>query len=179
MSNNLVEASGWKQLSFKTGVFVLVDGHALAFRHYFALPIQNFTTTHGETTNATYGFTRNMMDILNAGPDYVAVVFDKGLSGRDKIYPAYKRNRPKGGDTLSLQLHRIKELLKAFNIPIIERAGIEADDVIGSVARKIARNGTYVRIVTCDHDLIQLVSHDIEVVLPTGTYTLEKTRRDY
>lgn len=179
MTNNLVEASGWKQLSFNTGVFVLVDGHALAFRHFFALPIQNFTTRRGEPTNATYGFTRNIMDILKSSPEYVAVVFDRGLSGRDKVYPHYKGNRPRGGDSLSLQLDRIRELLYTFKIPVVERPGIEGDDVIGSVARKIARHGTHVRIVTCDHDLIQLVTHDIQVELPKGIYTLEKARQEY
>src|SRR5215813_10235706 len=160
MTNNFVAPSSWKQLSFNTGTFVLIDGHALAFRHYFALPTENFTTQLGEPTNAVYGFTRNIMDILNNRPDYVAVVFDRGWSGREKIYPDYKRNRPKGGNTLAIQLDRIKELLKAFNIPVIERKGIEGDDVIGSIARKIARNGTRVRIITYDHDLIQLVDHD-------------------
>src|SRR5260221_5766434 len=128
MSNNHVEASGWKQLSFNTGVFVLVDGHAVSFRHYFALPVENFTTQRGEPTNAIYGFTRSMMDILKTGPNYVAVVFDQGLSGRDKLYPHYKGNRPRGGRSLSIQLDRIKELLSAFKIPVIQRPGIEGDD---------------------------------------------------
>ena len=179
MSNNFVEASGWKQLSFNTGEFVLIDGHALAFRHYFALPPEKFTTQRGEITNAIYGFARNIMDILKTSPTYVAVVFDRGLSGRDKLYPKYKGNRPKGGNTLAIQIDRIKELLKAFHIPVIERKGIEGDDVIGSIARKIVRNGTRVRIVTCDHDLIQLVDQDISVELPTGVYTLDKARKDY
>ena len=76
--------------------FVLIDGHALAYRQYFALPVNSFTTRAGEPTNAVYGFARTLLDILQqTRPEYIAVSFDQGLSGRDVLYPEYKGTREK------------------------------------------------------------------------------------
>src|SRR5437660_8412275 len=111
---------------------ILIDGHALAYRQYFALPIDKFTTVSGEPTNATYGFSRTLLDILLATPppDYIAVTFDQGVSGRTDLYPDYKGTRDRMDEDMAVQVNRIREIVQAFNIPILEKEGFEADDVI-------------------------------------------------
>ncbi len=145
---------------------VLIDGHALAYRMFFALPVQGFQTKTGEPTNAVYGFARTLLDILQERPDYLAVTFDQGLSGRGERYPDYKGTREKMPDDLRIQLDRIRELVTAFNIPILELDGYEADDVIGSVAPQAEAQGVDVRIITGDRDMLQLLSEHTTVQLP-------------
>lgn len=145
---------------------VLIDGHALAYRMFFALPAQGFQTKAGEPTNAVYGFARTLLDLLDERPDYLAVSFDQGLSGRGDLYPDYKGTREKMPDDLRLQLRRIRELVAAFNVPILELDGYEADDVIGSVAPQAEAQGVDVRIITGDRDLLQLLSERTTVQLP-------------
>ncbi len=145
---------------------VLIDGHALAYRMFFALPVQSFHTREGEPTNAVYGFARALLDLLDEKPDYIAVVFDQGLSGRAEKYADYKGTREKMPDDLRIQLDRIRELVQAFNIPIIEQDGYEADDVIGTIARQAEAQGVDVRIITGDRDLLQLLSEHTRVQLP-------------
>jgi len=148
---------------------VLIDGHALAYRQYHALPVDKFTTQHGEPTNATFGFARKLLDILAESPDYLAVSFDQGLSGRDQVYPEYKGTRSKMNGDMFVQMDRIRELVQAFNIPILERDGLEADDVIGSAALQAEALGVLIHILTGDRDLLQLVSEHTEVELPGKT----------
>ncbi|MCZ7541628.1 MAG: hypothetical protein M5U29_17285 [Anaerolineae bacterium] len=145
---------------------VLIDGHALAYRMFFALPAQGFQTKAGEPTNAVYGFARTLLDLLDERPAYLAVSFDQGLSGRGDLYPDYKGTREKMPDDLRLQLSRIRELVAAFNVPILELEGYEADDVIGSVAPQAEAQGVDVRIITGDRDLLQLLSERTTVQLP-------------
>lgn len=145
---------------------VLIDGHALAYRMFFALPVQGFQTKTGEPTNAVYGFARTLLDILDERPDYLAVTFDQGLSGRGERYPDYKGTRDKMPDDLRIQLDRIRELVTAFNIPILELDGYEADDVIGSIAPQAEAQGVDVRIITGDRDMLQLLSDHTTVQLP-------------
>jgi DNA polymerase-1 len=145
---------------------VLIDGHALAYRMFFALPVQGFQTKTGEPTNAVYGFARTLLDILEERPDYLAVTFDQGLSGRGERYPDYKGTRDKMPDDLRIQLDRIRELVTAFNIPILELDGYEADDVIGSIAPQAEAQGVDVRIITGDRDMLQLLSDHTTVQLP-------------
>lgn len=147
--------------------FVLIDGHALAYRQYFALPINSFTTRAGEPTNAVYGFARTLLDMLQqTRPEYIAVSFDQGLSGRDVLYPEYKGTREKMPAELSSQLDRIVELVQAFNMPVLSKEGYEADDVIGTVVGSIEAQGVDVRIVTGDRDILQLLTDHITVQLP-------------
>jgi DNA polymerase-1 len=150
---------------------ILIDGHALAYRQYFALPIDKFTTARGEPTNATYGFARTLLDILQANPppDYLAVTFDQGVSGRNDLYPDYKGTRDKMHEELAVQVNRIRELVQAFNIPILEQDGFEADDVIGSAAKQAIPMGVDVHIITGDRDLLQLVNEHTVVQLPGKT----------
>ena len=124
----------------------LIDGHALAYRMYFALTAggssQRWQTSTGEPTAGTYGFARELLRILELEkPDYLAVAFDTGKTFRDDIFPAYKGTRAKMPDDLRPQLDRIRQVVDAFNIPRLEMEGFEADDVLGSVANWAARQG--------------------------------------
>ncbi len=163
---------------------VLVDGHALAYRMFFALP-QTMTTRSGELVNATMGFTRTLLDILDMDPEYLAITFDQGLSGRETVYPAYKGTRDKMDDGLRAQLGRIRELIKAFNVPILEMDGYEADDVLGTVAPQAEDAGVKVRIITGDRDLLQLITEHTVVQLPGKSqgdaqlYSLDRFRDEY
>ena len=147
-------------------LLVLVDGHAVAYRAYFALKSPNFVTSKGEPTNATYGFTRVILNILDESPDYFAISFDAGLSGREKTYEDYKAQREDMPDDLRVQIGRIKELVEAFNIPVLLLDGYEADDVMGTVARQAEEQGCRIRIVTGDRDILQLVTEHTHVQLP-------------
>ncbi len=147
--------------------FVIIDGHALAYRQYFALPVQAFRTRAGEPTNATYGFTRTLLDILqHDAPEYLAVSLDRGLSGRDELYGEYKGTREKMPDDLRPQIERIEEVVQAFNIPVLALEGYEADDVIGTVVRLLADENVAVHIITGDRDILQLLSDKVSVQLP-------------
>ena len=149
----------------------LIDGHALAYRMYFALTAggggsQRWQTSKGEPTAGTYGFARELMRILEQEkPDYIAVAFDTGKTFRDQIFPAYKGTRAKMPDELTPQIGRIRQLVDVFNIPRLEMEGYEADDVLGSIARTAAEQGLGVKIITGDRDLLQLVNEHTTVYL--------------
>src|SRR5512142_2414661 len=148
----------------------LIDGHALAYRMYFALTAggssTRWQTSKGEPTAGTYGFARELLRIIEQEkPDYIAVAFDTGKTFRDKIFPAYKGTRAKMPDDLSPQIKRIREIVDAFNIPRLEMEGYEADDVLGSIARVVAEQGLGVKIITGDRDLLQLVNERTTVYL--------------
>jgi DNA polymerase I len=141
----------------------LIDGHALAYRMYFALTAggssQRWQTSKGEPTAGIYGFARELLRIFEQEkPDYLAVAFDTGKTFRDAIYPAYKATRAKMPDDLRPQIERIRQLVDTFNIPRLEMEGFEADDVLGSAAAWAARQGLGVKIITGDRDLLQLVN---------------------
>jgi DNA polymerase-1 len=146
----------------------MIDGHALAYRMFYALPLEAFTTEDGESTNATYGFSRTLLDILlaNNPPQYLAVSFDLGLTFRDKLFEEYKGTREKMPDELRTQIDRIKEVVGTLNIPILELEGYEADDVLGTVARQAKEHQVPVHIITGDRDLLQLVDENTRVELP-------------
>src|SRR5687767_6958316 len=123
-------------------ILYLIDGHALAYRQFHALPEAGFSTKSGEITNAVYGFTRVLMDILlDKQPKYLAVTFDRGLSGRELYYPDYKGTREKMPESLGKQIERIHEVVAAFNIPILAIDDCEADDVIGTIAEQAEAQG--------------------------------------
>ena len=148
----------------------LIDGHALAYRMYFALTAgggsARWQTSRGEPTAGTYGFARELLRVIEQEkPDYIAVAFDTGKTFRDKIFPAYKGTRAKMPDDLSPQIGRIRAMIDAFNIPRLEMEGFEADDVLGSIARTAAQQGLGVKIITGDRDLLQLVNERTTVYL--------------
>jgi DNA polymerase-1 len=150
----------------------LIDGHALAYRAFFALTRGSsgttaFTTSSGEPTAGVYGFTSVLLRILEQeNPDYLAVAFDTGKTFRDELFEAYKGTREKMPDELRTQIERIRQLVDAFNIPRLEMENYEADDVLGSVARQAVAKGLGVKIFTGDRDLLQLVDERIIVNLP-------------
>ncbi|NWG15351.1 MAG: DNA polymerase I [Chloroflexi bacterium] len=147
-------------------MFYLIDGHAVAYRHFFALQTTGFSTSSGEPTNATFGFARALLDIFQKDkPDYIAVSFDRGLSGRDDLFPDYKGTREKMPDDLAHQLMRIEQLVQAFNIPILALDGYEADDVIGTTAAQAEAQNLNVRIVTGDRDMLQLLTERVSLKL--------------
>ena len=151
-------------------ILYLIDGHALAYRTFYALTRgapSSFTTSSGEPTAGVFGFTSVLLRILEQDkPDYIAVAFDTGKTFRDEKYPEYKATREKMPDELRTQIERIRQLVDAFNIPRLEIEGFEADDVLGSVARKAVEDGLGVKIITGDRDLLQLVDERITVTLP-------------
>lgn len=150
----------------------LVDGHALAYRTYFALTrggsgADRWRTREGEPTAGIYGFASVLLRILEQErPDYLVVVFDTGRTFRDDLFPDYKGTREKMPDDLIPQIDRVRQLVDVFNIPRLEVEGYEADDVLGSVAKKAAGQGLGVKIITGDRDLLQLVNDRIIVSLP-------------
>ncbi|MDP2777689.1 MAG: DNA polymerase I [Anaerolineales bacterium] len=148
----------------------LIDGHALAYRMYFALTAggssQRWQTSKGEPTAGIYGFARELVRVLEQEkPEYLAVAFDVGKTFRDEIFPEYKATREKMPDELRSQIERIREMVDAFNIPRLEMEGYEADDVLGSIAKVAAEQGLGVKIITGDRDLLQLVNERTAVYL--------------
>ncbi|HLB45763.1 MAG TPA: DNA polymerase, partial [Anaerolineales bacterium] len=149
----------------------LIDGHALAYRTYFALTAagtdtSRWVTRAGEPTAGTYGFTAVLFNILEEKkPDYLAVSFDVGATFRDTLFPDYKGTRAKMPDDLATQLGRINEVVAAFNIPILTAEGFEADDVLGTVAKQAAAQRVEVIIATGDRDLLQLCEAHIRISL--------------
>ena len=148
-------------------VLYLIDGHALAYRSYFALQQGGFATSTGESTSAIYGFTRTLLDVLeHHKPQYLAVTFDKGLSAREEIYSEYKATRESMPEDLSSQFARIFEIVEAFNIPMLTMDNMEADDVIGAISKQAVEMGLDVHIATGDRDILQLLSPHVRVQLP-------------
>jgi DNA polymerase-1 len=154
--------------------FVLIDGNALVHRAFHALP--KLTTKKGELVNAVYGFTSILLKVLNdLRPDYVAATFDlAGPTFRHEEFKDYKATRAKAPQELYDQLSRVKQVLGALNIPIYEKEGFEADDVIGTLAHQASEEKEDVEtiIVTGDLDTLQLVNEKVKV------YTLKKGIND-
>ncbi|MFO7776579.1 MAG: DNA polymerase I, partial [Candidatus Hydrogenedentota bacterium] len=144
----------------------LLDGSAFAYRSYFA--IRNLANSEGQPTNAVYGFTRVVLKLLRENePAYIAAVFDApGKTFRHERYPEYKATRDAMPDDLISQLPLIDEVLEALNIPLLRVDGVEADDVIATLARQGAEHGMDVVIVTGDKDILQLVGDDVTVYDP-------------
>src|SRR5579864_3767437 len=137
----------------------LLDGHALFHRAFHAYP-DEMSTNAGEATNAVFGFTRIMLDIFRyIRPEYIAVSFDRPTpTFRHKDYAPYKAHRPSLPDSMRAQFPRVREIVQAFNIPIYEADGFEADDVLGTLSLQATRQSTDVVIVTGDLDTLQLVN---------------------
>jgi len=149
-----------------TKELILIDGHALAYRAFHALPLEGFATRDGEPTNATYGFTATLLNILQEHrPDYIAVCFDAGHSGRDEVYPEYKSQRDRMPEEMQVQMERIRQVVEALDIPVFEVDGLEADDLLGTLARQAAEREVDTLIVTGDRDLLQLVAPHVRVFL--------------
>jgi len=150
---------------------VLVDGHALVHRAYHALP--PLSTGQGELVNAVFGFTSILLKVLkDLQPDYIAATFDLAApTFRHEEFAEYKATRVKAPDELYAQIKRVKDVLAAFNIPVFEKEGFEADDVIGTLAKQASRK-VKVLIVTGDLDTLQLVNDKVNI------FTLKKGIKD-
>ncbi len=169
--------------------FLVIDGNALIHRAYHGLP--PLTTKKGELVNAVYGFLLVFLKALKQfQPDYVAAVFDfPGPTFRHKEFKDYKAKRPKAPDELYEQIPRIKQILRAFNVPIFEKQGFEADDIIGTISSQAPQKQIYpdieTIIITGDLDALQLVNKNTKVFIPrrglkdTILYDQEKVKERY
>ncbi len=148
---------------------LLLDGHSLAYRAFFALPVENFSTTTGQHTNAVYGFTSMLINVLrDEQPTHVGVAFDVSRQTfRSEAYAGYKANRSKSPDEFSGQVSLIKEVLAALGIAMVEKEGYEADDVIGTLTTQALREGFEVLICTGDRDSFQLVTDHCTILYPS------------
>ena len=148
----------------------LLDGMALVYRAHFALIRSPIYTSKGFNSSALYGFTNTLVDLLSKqSPSHIAVVFDtKAATERHKIFPEYKAQRDAMPEDLSIALPEVKRIIKAFNIPVIERDGFEADDVIGTLAKKAIQDDPKCEVfmVTPDKDFAQLVEKGIYMFKP-------------
>lgn len=149
---------------------VLVDGHALAYRAFFALPIDAFSTSRGELTNAVYGFTLMLLRALEQEkPDYIAVTFDAGKETfRHQEFKEYKAQRARMPEEMRDQMARIAEVIEALGIPIFEVERYEADDLIGTLSKQAQEVGVETLILTGDYDAFQLVSPRVKVLTTGG-----------
>jgi DNA polymerase I len=149
----------------------LIDAMALAYRAYFAFIRQPLMNSKGENTSAVYGFITFLNRILSQEfPDHIAVVFDTAKpTFRHEAYKEYKATRQKMPDDMITQIPIIKEVVRAYNIPVIEMDGYEADDVIGTLAKQAEREGVMTFLVTPDKDFMQLVS-DITKIFKPGKF---------
>lgn len=152
---------------------ILIDGHALAFRQYYALERTNMQTKDGTPTWAVYGFFKAIFDLLKneaLSADAIGVAFDVSHhTFRTEKYTEYKANRQAMPDPMRIQMELIYDGLKAFNIPIYTKAGFEADDVIGTISKRACELGHKVLILTGDQDSFQLVDKDgcVKVIIPS------------
>ena len=146
---------------------LLIDGFGLIFRAYYAIK-NEISTSKGETVNAVFGFASMLLDVLNREqPEHAIIALEGGRTFREAEYAEYKANRGAMPEDLRPQVGRVRQLIDALNIPVEEREGYEADDVIGSIARISRERGdVQVLIVTGDSDLLQLVDENTRVVLP-------------
>ena len=147
---------------------LLIDGHSMAYRAFFALPAENFTTAQGQHTNAIYGFATMLLSLLTSEkPTHVAVAFDVSRKTfRSEIFPEYKANRAKTPDEFRSQMSYLHELVTAFGITSFEVEGFEADDIIATIAKQAERENAEVFICTGDRDSFQLVNEKTTVLYP-------------
>jgi DNA polymerase I len=158
----------------QTPTLYLIDGTAYIHRAYHA--VRGLTNSKGIPTNAVFGFTRMLISLIEQKkPRYVGMHFDaKGPTFRHEMYPEYKANRPPMADDMVVQLPYIKKVSAAFNMPVYEIEGLEADDVMGTLAVKAAEAGFEVVLVTGDKDFMQLVSDKITIWDPMKTKTIDR-----
>jgi len=147
---------------------LLIDGHSMAYRAFFALPAENFTTAQGQHTNAIYGFATMLISLLkDEKPTHVAVAFDVSRKTfRTDIFPDYKANRAKTPDEFRSQMSYLNDLVKGFGITQFALEGYEADDLIATITKQAEREGAEVLICTGDRDSFQLVTERTTVLYP-------------
>jgi len=146
----------------------LLDAYALAYRSYYAFIKNPRINSKGENTSAVFGFAMSLLDVINKQqPTHIGVVFDpKGPNFRHEMYKEYKANREAMPEDMRQSIPYIKEMIEAFNIPVLEVAGFEADDVIGTLAKRAEKEGFKVYMMTPDKDYAQLVTNNVFVFKP-------------
>ena len=146
----------------------LVDGSALAYRSYFAFVGRPLVNSKGENTSAVYGVANTLLKLLREEkPDYISVVFDSRVpTFRHTRFPEYKANREKMPEEMQTQFPRILELVSAMGLKIIEARGFEADDVMGTLAKRLTGEGVEVVLVSGDKDFCQLVGENVRILSP-------------
>lgn len=151
-----------------TETLLLLDGHSLAYRAFFALPVENFATSTGQPTNAVYGFTSMLINVLrDEKPTHIAVAFDVSRqSFRTEQYAEYKAGRSETPTDFKGQVSLVQEVLDALQVKHVQLAGYEADDIIATLARQGREAGMRVLICTGDRDAFQLVTKDVTVLYP-------------
>ena len=146
----------------------IIDGYALLFRAHFALIRNPLITSYGLNTSALFGFVNQILKLIrDEEPDYFACAFDsKGKTFRHDMYKEYKANRPPMPEELQLQLPHLWEIMEAMNIPVLKKRGVEADDIIGTLAINAKKNGLDTFIVSGDKDFMQLINENIYLYAP-------------
>lgn len=185
---NSAETDWEGRASMSRPLLVLVDGHALAYRAFFALRESSLRSSRGEPTYAVFGFAQILLTALSDyRPTYAAVAFDVGKTFRDEQYPAYKAGRAETPEEFHRQFERIRQLVQVLAIPIYTAEGYEADDVIGTLARQATEQGLDTIILTSDSDVLQLVNEHVRVALANPyrgktsvtLYDVEQVRKRY
>ena len=154
----------------KKPTLLLIDGHSLAFRAFYALPVDSFVTRDGQHTNAIHGFL-SMLNLLlqNERPTHLAVAFDKSrVSFRTTEYPEYKGTRGETPSEFKGQIPLLQESLAAMRIPTLEVEGYEADDILATLATRGAADGYEVLVVSGDRDAIQMVKPGVTLLYPNA-----------
>ena len=160
---------------------MLLDGNSLAYRAFYALPAENFKTKSGLTTNAVYGFTAMLINLMrDEAPTHIAAAFDVSRQTfRSERFPEYKATRSATPDEFRGQIDITKEVLTAMGITALSEPGFEADDIIATLATQADESGYRVLVVTGDRDALQLVNSDITVLYPIkGVSTLTRYTPD-
>ena len=147
---------------------LLLDGHSLAYRAFFALPVENFRTTTGQTTNAVYGFTSMLINLIrDEQPSHIAAAFDVSRKTfRAETYAPYKANRSSTPDEFRGQVSLIQDVLATLGIPVLTKENYEADDLIATLVTRAEPDGFQVLVCTGDRDALQLVSDQVTVLYP-------------
>ncbi len=148
---------------------MVVDGHSLAYRAFFALPVENFTTKDNQHTNAIYGFLSMLVNLIKAEqPTHMAIAFDTSRhSFRTDEYPEYKATRSETPQEFRGQIPLLQDCLAAMSIPVLTQEGIEADDILATLAKQGAEQGYDVLVVSGDRDTIQLVNDEVTLLYPS------------
>jgi len=159
---------------------LLIDGHSLAFRAFYALPIDSFVTRDGQHTNAIHGFLSMFLSLLaKEKPTHVAVAFDiSRFSFRTREYPEYKGTRGETPPEFIGQIPLLQEALAAMSIPTVTKEDYEADDILATLATQGAAEGFHVLVVSGDRDTIQLVTDDVTLLYPNARGVSELKRYD-
>lgn len=167
MTTNFVEQHSSEHKN-KKGTLLVVDGHSLAFRAFFAVSADNFSTRSGQATNSVWGFITMLSQVVKKEqPDCLAIAFDvKGGTFRNNMLPQYKGTRDAAPQELLSQLPLIQQMLRALGVTYIEKPGYEGDDVIGTLATMGAKAGYRTLVLSGDRDAFQLIDDDITVLYP-------------